>query len=219
LLAHDHTGQPYSEDALLASVIGPYVAGMDTVASSLSFFFYTALKYQGVMNAIVEEADTLFQQSSLDINQFKDLEILHGAAMETLRMYPATPFTPRYSREEFEFKGHRIKADTEIFFAQTITHFLPEFYPDPYTFDPTRFAKGQGKGTPGAFAPFSLGAHLCLGAGIAEAQMMFILARFLHNLRLELESPDYVVPIYATPLPNPGRDFYVRVVENRQNNR
>jgi cytochrome P450 len=215
LAARDLKGVPYDDNMLLAATVGPYFAGIDTVAASLSFFVYAVLKHANVMNASTDEADALFKDDVPAMQNMHKMEMLHGAAIETLRMYPVAPFTPRVATEPFEFKGYRVDKDSEIFFAQTITHYLPEFYPDPYTFDPTRFAKGQGKGTAGAFAPYTLGEHLCLGAGIAEAQMMLIMARLLRNLRLELESPDYQVKIHATPLPNPGRDFYVRVVENR----
>lgn len=132
--------------------------------------------------------------------------MLHGAAIETLRMYPVAPFTPRTAEQPFTFEGYRVDAGTEVFFAQTVTHYLPEFYPNPHLFDPMR-----GRGKPGTYAPYTLGAHLCLGAGIAEMQMLVMLARLLHNLDLSLPSPEYDVTIHATPLPNPGRRFRVRV--------
>lgn len=211
----DPQGNPYDDNMLLASTVGPYFAGIDTVAASLSFFVYAVLKHPEVMHAATEEADQVFAADVPALHDMHKMEMLHGAAIETLRRYPVAPFTPRLATEAFEFDGYQVDANSEVFFAQTITHFLPEYYPDPLTFDPMRFAKGQGKGTPGAFAPYTLGEHLCLGAGIAEMQMMLIMARLLRNLRLELDSPDYTVKIHATPLPNPGRDFHVRVVENR----
>jgi len=215
LVAKDQLGRPYDENMLMAATIGPYFAGIDTVAASISFLIYNVLKYPQIKQVSTEEADGVFSTDVPNLNDLKGMEMLHGAAIENLRMYPVAPFTPRITRKEFEFAGHRVEKDTEIFFAQTVTHYLDEFYPDPHVFDPTRFAKGQGKGVAGAFAPYTLGSHLCLGAGIAETQMILIMARLLHNLDLELESPDYTVNVKATPLPNPGRDFYVRVKQRR----
>ncbi len=211
LSAKDPQGNPYNEDMLLSSTIGPYFAGMDTVAASLSFFVYNVLKHPEVKHASTEEADNLFSSDIPNLNQMKGMEMLHGASIETLRIHPATPFTPRNASETFEFAGHRVEAGSEVFVAQTVTHYLEEFYPNPETFDATRFAKGQGKGVQGVFAPYTLGSHMCLGASIADTLMLLIMARLLHNLDLELESPDYTVKISSTPLPNPGRDFTVRV--------
>jgi cytochrome P450 len=216
LAARSLDGTPYDQATLLAATIGPYFAGIDTVASSLSFFVYNVLKYPHVHEAATAESDAMFATSIPSFNDMKATETLHCAAIETLRIQPVAPFTPRHTLEEFEFNGYRIPAGSEIFFAQTVTHFLDEYFPNPYTFDPTRFAKGQGKGVQGAFAPYTLGAHLCLGAGIAETQMILIMARLLHNLRLELANPDAPLKIIATPIPNIGRDFRVRVVENRR---
>ena len=46
---------------------------------------------------------------------------------------------------------------------------------------------------------------------------MLIMARLLNNLRMEISPVNYEPTIYATPLPNLGREFRVRVVEKRQN--
>ncbi len=215
LQAKNIHGQPYDETMLLAATVGPYFAGIDTVASSLSFLIYTVLKHPEVLAQVREEAKRVFANGVPSLNELKEMEMLHGAAIETLRMYPVAPFTPRVAKEPFEFHGYQVAAASEIFFAQTVTHYLPEFYPDPTKFDPTRFAKGSGRGTPGAFAPYTLGDHLCLGAGIAEAQMMLIMARLLYQLDLSLSSPDYEVTVHAAPLPNPGRKFRVRVMGKR----
>jgi cytochrome P450 len=101
-----------------------------------------------------------------------------------------------------------VQAGSEVFVANTVTHYLPEHYPDPYTFNVDRLSQ-DGKGERGAFAPYSLGEHLCLGAGLAESLMMISIASLLHHHELELESPDYEVRIQSAPLPNPGKGFKV----------
>lgn len=212
----DFEGKPYDEDFLIASTIGPYFAGIDTVASSMAFLLYAVLKNR-IDKHITSEADDFFSTSGVDLFKMKDMEWLHGASIEGLRMYPVAPFSPRRTTEPFEFEGHRVNADSDVYFAQTLTHFLPEYFPEPYTFDALRFSKK--KPAPGTFAPFTLGAHLCLGAGIAETQLMLITARLLHNLQLELETPNETMTIYATPLPNLGAKMKVRVVENRAQKR
>jgi len=215
LTATDPHGNPYRDDVLLAAVVGPYLAGIDTVASSISFLIYNILHYPEIHSAIRDEVMNLFSGDTPSIHAFGKLDMLHGTTIENLRMYPVAPFTPRTAKTDFEFKGYPIRAGEEIFFAQTVTHYLPEFYPDPLRFDPTRFAKGQGKGDVGAFAPYTLGAHLCLGAGIAETQMMLITARLFHNLDLELAQPDEPLTIYASPLPNVGRKLRLKVIGKR----
>lgn len=208
-------GTPIDEQTKIALTAGTFFAGIDTVAVSLSFLLYNVLRYPDIQAAITEEANAVFAGNDVPaLQDFKKMEMLHGAAIENLRMYPVAPFTPRIAKQPFEFAGYRVEAGTHLYLAQTITHYLDEFFPDPYTFDPMRFAK-HGKGTVNAFAPYSLGAHVCLGAGIAEAQMMLNMARLAHNLELELEHPNYELKIRPQPSPSPGTDFKVRVVKNK----
>jgi len=111
--------------------------------------------------------------------------------------------------KDFEFEGHYIPAGTEVYVANALTHLLPEYYPDPEVFDVDRYARPDQPKMPQAFAPFSLGAHTCLGAGAAEVQMMTLIATLLRTANLSLAQPEDVT-IFANPLPNPGRDFAFR---------
>jgi cytochrome P450 len=154
----------------------------------------------------------MFANGTPKLHDLKDMETLHGAAIETLRMYPVAPMTPRTATKSFTFHGYRVDAGDEVYVAQTMTHFMDEYFPNPTKFDPSRFGRGEGKGVAGAFAPYSLGRHMCLGAGIAETQMMLTLARLINNLDLELETPN--LTIKSAPLPNPTSKFYVRVKAN-----
>lgn len=216
IAAKDLNNNPYDDNAMLSMVVGPYLAGIDTVASSLSFFVYNILREPAIYDKAKLEAKAMFANGTPNLHDLKDMDIIHGTAIETLRMYPVAPMTPRTSTKPFTFHGYRVDAGSEVFVAQTMTHFMDEYFPNPTKFDPTRFARGEGKGVAGAFAPYSLGQHLCLGAGIAETQMMLTLARLINNLDLELETPN--LTIKSAPLPNPTTKFYVRVKANHTQN-
>jgi cytochrome P450 len=142
------------------------------------------------------------------------LTTINGAIQETLRFHPVKPLTTRTASQSFEFAGHHVPAGAEVFVAIGVTHFLPELYPDPHTFNVNRFSE-NGNGERGAFAPYSLGSHLCLGAGMAEAVMMITVATLLRHFELELAKPDAPLKIQSTPLPNPGNNFKVRVTGQR----
>lgn len=59
------------------------------------------------------------------------------------------------------------------------THMMPEFWPDPERFDPTRFAPDQMRGRHKfAWVPFGGGAHMCLGLHFAHLQARI----FFHHL-------------------------------------
>ncbi|MBK8138924.1 MAG: cytochrome P450 [Chloroflexi bacterium] len=211
ILAGDRPdGSAFTEDDLMAMAVGPYIAGIDTLASTLSFFVYTVLKHPEVRARLEADAEALFADGTPDLNAFRKAESLHAAAIETLRLYSVTPFTPRTVTAPFEFGGFTLQPGTEVMIAQAVTHMLPEYYPNPEKFDIDRHINGPQVPV-GAFAPYTLGAHTCLGAGMAEALMLINMAALLKFARLDLPSPDYVVPVRTMPLPNPGQKFAVKV--------
>ena len=98
----------------------------------------------------------------------------------------------------------------------TVPHFLQELYPDPLQFDLDRFRPPRNEHRKaGAYAPFGLGDHTCLGAGIAEVQLMVTMAAMFSTFSLQLDPPDYQLVIEEQPTPVPGNHFQVQVVQRR----
>lgn len=206
----DENGRPYSDAMIMSGIAGAYFAGMDTVASTLSFMLYSALKVPGLLERLHAEIDGVWEsEGGLTPAALRKMDVLHATALETLRLYPIAPFTPRTSTKAFEFEGYTVPAGSEVYVANGIPHLLPEFFPDPEVFDVDRYSRPDQPKTPHAFAPFSLGAHTCLGAGAAEVQMMTLIATLLRTAQLGLGQPNEVT-IFANPLPNPGREFAFR---------
>jgi cytochrome P450 len=198
------------------AAIGPFLAGLDTVANSCSFMIYALLDNPGTLKRVLAEVDATFAQGPLTWEKLKDMTALHGAAMETLRRYPVAGGHMAKVASSLTFAGCRLEPGDDIFIAMTVPHFLPEFYPEPERFDIDRFHSPRNEHRkPGAYAPFGLGDHTCLGAGIAEIQLMVTMATIFYDYHLELDPPAYTLTIEYEPTPAPSRDFRVKVVEKR----
>lgn len=216
LAERDEQGNPLTEREIIAEMIGSYNAGMDTVAGTVSFMLYAILKSPGLLACIQPEVDALFANGEINADALKDMPTLHMAALETLRLYPVAPLLPRTAAKDFDFAGHRIKAGTPLFLVNGLTHFLPEYFPDPERFDIHRHRTEARKARPpNAFAPYSFGAHTCLGAGMAETQVMVLMAHLLHSFELELDPPDFTVRMLFRPVPTPGDKLQARIVRRR----
>ena len=62
---------------------------------------------------------------------------------------------PRCVSTPFEFEGYSFEPGQRIYIADSVTHFLPEIFPDPLRFDPERFAPTRNEHRrPHMFAPF-----------------------------------------------------------------
>src|SRR6266568_56995 len=113
-----------------------------------------------------------------------------GAMAETLRRYPVAGGHNARVAKPLTIAGYRLEPGNTVQVAMTVPHFLEELYPHPMQFDIDRFREPRNEHRQrGAYAPFGLGDHTCLGAGIAEVQMMVTMAVLLHTHTLQFDPP------------------------------
>lgn len=211
--AHVETPEVMPASDLIVSLTGPYVAGLDTVANTISAVVYSVLKHPEVKARVLAEVDALFAKGPINEETFmKELPQLNGAIMETMRLYPIAVAQMRTATRDFVFEGHQIHEGEMIYIGTSVPHFMGEYWPEPEKFDIDRYAKPRAEHMqPGVYSPYGRGPHTCLGKSLAEVQMAISMARIFHKLDMELESPDYVLKTKTAPTPGPANDFKVRV--------
>jgi cytochrome P450 len=91
-------------------------------------------------------------------------------------------------------------------------HFMPEYWPDPYRFDPERFAEPRREDRSHRFAwmPFGGGVHKCIGMHFGTFEVKILLHRLLRRYRWEL-SPGTCTRWDITSLPVPADGLPVQV--------
>ncbi len=213
MAAHIETPEQMPESDLVLSLVGPYIAGLDTVANTTSAVVYTVLKHPAVKARVLKEVDALFAAGELDEDGLlKKLPALNGAIMETMRLYPIAVAQLRTANKDFVFEGHQILEGEMIYVGTSVPHFMDEYWPDAKTFDIDRFQKPRAEHLqPGVYSPYGRGPHTCLGKSLAEVQMALTMARVFHKLELELTPPGYALKTKTAPTPGPAMDFKVRV--------
>jgi len=106
----------------------------------------------------------------------------------------------------FEFEGYRVLARSEILLGTTVGHHLPEYFPELHRFDIERYSPGRAEHQqPGAFAPFGVGRHRCIGSSLSELQIVLTLATVVREADLELEQPERPLKIKLSPAAHPRR--------------
>ena len=134
---------------------------------------------------------------------------------ETLRLYPPVNGVARRCLREFEFMGHTIPANSMVVVPNLLNMRLEEFFTDPDTFDPERFAPGREEHKKHSFAwvPFGGGAHKCIGLHFAEMLVKITLFELLRTSNIEstraLASP--VGGFNYIPFPKPRDDLPVKI--------
>ena len=204
------------ETDLFANVLAPYLVGMDTSASVCAFMLYALLKHPDIMERVREEVDEIYEHGPPTPEGLRRLEVTHRVAMETLRMYPVIPALTRTVSNSFEFEGYRVPARSEILLGTTVGHHLPEYFPEPERFDIERYLPGRAEHQqPGAFAPFGVGRHRCIGSSLSELQIVLTLATIVREADLELERPERPLKIKLSPAAHPDASVRMRLMRRR----
>lgn len=205
------------ESDLRLTVLGPFIAGLDTAASTCAFLLYALLKDPALLASARSEADELLAGRDLTPERFECFDVIRRALQETLRMYPIAPALQRTAKVAFTFAGYEVPAGETIIVATTVPHYLPQYFPDPTRFDIDRHTPEKRRQLPArCLAPFGLGAHTCLGAGLAEALIIVTVATLLWRVDLAMEPSDYRLKIDPKPTPRPDQNFRIKVITQRE---
>jgi len=210
--AHYEKPEMMPAEDLVLTMTGPYVAGLDTVANTISAMLYCVLKDKEVLRRVQAEADELFSRPELNEAEVLKLPAINGAIQEAMRLYPIAVAQMRTANRDFDFQGYRIKKDEMLFIGTSVPHFMDEYFPNADKFDIDRYERPRAEHLrPGVYSPYGRGPHACLGKGLAEVQMALTMARVFHRLDMELDPPDYVLKTKTAPTPGPSMKFAIKV--------
>ncbi|SDT32399.1 cytochrome P450 [Bradyrhizobium canariense] len=181
------------------------MAAHDTLTSSLTSFVAALAANPQWQAKLREEVNALGigSDAPTTFDNLEAMPLCEMAFKEAMRMRPPVPSIPRRSVRDFTFKGYAIPAGTMIGVNPVFTHHMPEIWPDPESFDPTRFTdEAQRARHRFAFVPFGGGAHMCLGLHFAYMQAKCFARHFLQNLNVSLQ-PGTTPEWQMWPIPKP----------------
>ena len=214
---HRSDPQFFPETDLELAVLGPFFAGIETAASTSAFMLYALLKHPELLERMTAEADAVLGRGTLTAKELRGLDVTRRIVLETLRMYPAIPGLMRTVANSFEFAGYTVPARANVIIGNTVSHHLPAYFPEPERFDIERYTPERAEHEqPGAFAPFGLGTHRCLGSNFAEIQIALTLLTIVREVDLAFSTPGYRLKVKHLPAPHPGPSFKFRATRRRR---
>ena len=184
------------------------MAAHDTLTSSLTSFVYRLAANPDWQKKVREEHHGLgiAQFEPLPFDKLDNLKLTEMSFNEAMRLAPPVPSIPRRAVRELEFMDLRIPAGTRVTVNPLFTHYMPEIWPEPERYDPTRFSSGVSRGRHKfAFVPFGGGAHMCLGLNFAYMQAKCFTWHFLNKFRVSVSAscrPDW--NMWPIPYPRDG---------------
>jgi cytochrome P450 len=159
------------------------VAGHETTAASLAWYFDRVLREPQVLATVVDEIrDAARRALPADAR----LPYLEATIRESLRIHPIFPFVARHLTRPLRVGDWELPAGVLVAPCIPLLHRNPECWPEPDRFDPHRFLER----TPPTYAwiPFGGGGRRCIGMELALLEMRLVIRRVLASTRLRPES-------------------------------
>ncbi|KAL6606286.1 hypothetical protein ACP70R_041939 [Stipagrostis hirtigluma subsp. patula] len=218
ILASEKDPEMINDRYLRDIVLNFLIAGKDTTANTLSWFFYILCK-----NPIVQDKVALEIRESLEwakednIEKFiarlnegaiDKMQYLHAAISETLRLYPAVPLDGRAPLQDGKMaeeddtlpNGYKvIKGDGVNYMIYAMGRMTYLWGEDAEEFRPERWLVNGAfqQESPYKFVSFNAGPRICLGKEFAYRQMKIMAATLVHFFRFKLED-ESKKPTYKT---------------------
>jgi cytochrome P450 len=167
-------------------VLNFLIAGRDTTALLLSWFFYQLADHPDIEARIIAEMDTvLSEEGEVTFDSMKRLVYLQQVIQESLRIYPSVPFNGFTAlKDDVLPGGYFVPKDTYVVYSAYILHRRPDLFPDPLTFDPDRFERKPPK--PFEYMAFHGGPRECLGREMAFLEAKIMIVTLLGRFRMRM---------------------------------
>lgn len=170
-------GTPMEDGRVRDELVTLLFAGHETTALAIAWALYWLHREPGVLERARAELATLGEDPS-------EARYLEAVCMESLRLNPIVPDSPRVVAREIELGGLHLAPGLGVSWVSSIVHMDPLLFPEPERFRPERFLERTYKAW--EFLPFGGGARRCLGAAFALHEMREVLAIVLRECELEL---------------------------------
>ncbi|CAD5225195.1 unnamed protein product [Bursaphelenchus okinawaensis] len=179
---------PLSDETIVSNCYAFLLAGYETTSTALSFGLYALAKNPEVQQTLYDELTDNFNfHTDITYDALMKLPYLEAVMMESLRRYPPVVFfTTRECVEDCEIKGIKFKKGVCVQCPVHLTHYNPEYWPDPLKFDPNRFLAINNHVDNLTWMPFGIGPRNCVGMRFAELEYKSALAALVLNFKFEL---------------------------------
>ena len=129
---------------------------------------------------------------------------------ESQRYYSAVWIIAREAVEDDIIDGHHIRKGTTVLIPTHHIHHDERWWPDPETFDPTRFIGDSAKQRPrSAYLPFGGGRRICIGQSFALMEMVLMTAVMSQRFIFDVSPEHPVVELEATLTLRPKNGLHV----------
>jgi cyclooctat-9-en-7-ol 5-monooxygenase len=195
------TGRPFTDQEIRGEFLILVFAALETTSTSLTWAVYETAIRPEVQRRLYDETLSVLDGQPLTYDRVRELTYARKVVDETLRLH-ASMLSTRRARHDVVLAGTLVPAGSEVGYSPRAMHRNPDTYPDPHRFDPERTGSGPGQAPPpGAYFPWGLGPHRCVGEHLAATTMTAALAALAARWQLRI-APGARVRVVKSSLPH-----------------
>ncbi|MFB7907291.1 cytochrome P450 [Kitasatospora sp. NPDC056076] len=199
---HPDTGRPFTDHEIRGEALILVFAGLETTSTTLTWAVFETAVRPEVQQRLHDEAARVLDGRPLGYDRVRELSYTRKVVDETLRLH-APMLSTRRARHDVVLAGTLVPAGAEVGYSPRAVHRNPAVYPDPHRFDPERAAADPEQAPPpGAYVPWGVGAHRCIGEHLAATTMTVALATLAARWQLRI-APGARIRMATSSLPYP----------------
>jgi sterol 14-demethylase len=181
----------FSLDTITGMFISMMFAGHHTTSGTAAWTLIELLRNPSCMKDVVTELDSLYADGrDVSYQALREIPELECGLKEALRLHPPLIILMRKVVEDFHYRGYTVRAGKTIAVSPAVSNRMPECFPDPERFDPSRYKAGRAEDERVfAWIPFGAGRHRCVGAAFAMMQLKAIFSVLLRRYEFSLAQP------------------------------
>jgi len=195
LLSQDESdGQGMTDLQVRDEAMTLFVAGHETTANALTWAWYLLSQNPNAEAKFHEEIDTVVAGQDPTVDDLPQLTYTRRVFAESLRIYPPAWVIGRRVLTEYAVQDYVLPAGAIVLPSQAVTHLDARFFPDPFRFDPDRWAPEVEAERPKfSYFPFGGGPRTCIGEQFSWMEGILTLATIGRSWRLRHEPGHRVV--------------------------
>lgn len=187
LNARDEHNLGLSDENIRDQVVTFLIAGHDTTANTLAWFFYEMTRNPEVETRVLQELANagITSDKYPTAEQISSLKYLNRVLKEVLRLHSPLRNISKYCKKDCVVPGgYLVKEGTICTVSILNMHTNPKVYPNPEKFDPDRFTpEEEQKRSRYSWLPFSTGPRSCIGMAFALQEAKTVIGMWLHRYK------------------------------------
>jgi cytochrome P450 len=212
-LCHAKTdeGETFTDDDVVNHMIFLMMAAHDTSTIATTAVTYYLGKHPEWQDRVRAESLALGDEP-LTVDALAALPALDLVLKESMRLVAPVPWMVRKTVKDTDLLGHHVPAGVLVVTLAWLNHMLPEYWTEPYHFDPDRFGadRREDKSHRFAYMPFGGGVHKCIGLHFGTYEVKTLVHELVRRFEWTVPA-GYRVRWDQTALPVPSDGMPVQL--------